>query len=226
MNAIILAAGMGTRLRPLTNDRPKCLVEVLGEPLIERQIRFLHEAEIKEIVLVSGYKAERLEFLKEKYGVIIVENSQYDTCNNIYSLFVSQQYFSDTYILEGDVYLKENCFLTAPQQSTYFAPFRENFTREWELRVDEKKQLIDIVPGNGSGYIMSGVSYWTAADAALIKRELAAILLQEDYTNLFWDEIPLRQHKAMNICVQPYQSLYEIDTERELRALEQLLLQK
>lgn len=65
MNAIILAAGMGTRLRPLTNDRPKCLVEVNGIPMVERQIQFLKEKGIDDITLISGYKAEALDFLKE-----------------------------------------------------------------------------------------------------------------------------------------------------------------
>ena len=86
MNAIILAAGMGTRLRPLTNDRPKCLVEVNGIPMVERQIQFLKEKGIDDITLISGYKAEALDFLKEKYGVDIVFNDRYDTCNNINSL--------------------------------------------------------------------------------------------------------------------------------------------
>ena len=54
MNAIILAAGLGTRLRPLTNDRPKCLVPVLGTPMIEQQIHFLHESGITDITIVSG----------------------------------------------------------------------------------------------------------------------------------------------------------------------------
>lgn len=224
MNAIILAAGMGTRLRPLTNDRPKCLVEVLGEPMIERQIRFLHEAGITEIVLVSGYQAQRLDYLKEKYGVTIIANPRYDTCNNIYSLYVSQAHFADTYIVEGDVYLQENCFLDPPQRSTYFAPYRDHFQREWQLEVDAHHRLTAITPGDGSGYIMSGVSYWTAADAALIKTELATLMEQEDYTSLFWDEIPLRHHRRMHIEVRPYSSLHEIDTEEELRALEQLLL--
>ena len=74
MNAIILAAGLGTRLRPLTNDRPKCMVEVCGTPMVERQIQFLHEVGISDIILVSGYKAESLEYLKDKYGVDIVIN--------------------------------------------------------------------------------------------------------------------------------------------------------
>lgn len=71
MNAIILAAGMGTRLRPLTNDRPKCLVEVNDVPMVERQIQFLKEKGIEDITLISGYKAEALDFLKGKYVFFI-----------------------------------------------------------------------------------------------------------------------------------------------------------
>ena len=63
MNAIILAAGMGTRLRPLTNDRPKCLVAVNGVPMVERQIQFLKEKGIDDVTLISGYKAESLAYL-------------------------------------------------------------------------------------------------------------------------------------------------------------------
>jgi len=74
MNAIILAAGLGIRLRPLTNDKPKCMVEVAGIPMVERQIQYLHEAGITDITLVSGYKAESLDYLRDKYGVDIVLN--------------------------------------------------------------------------------------------------------------------------------------------------------
>ena len=58
MNAIILAAGMGTRLRPLTNDRPKCLVAVNGAPLLERQVQFLQDKGLDDVTLISGHNAE------------------------------------------------------------------------------------------------------------------------------------------------------------------------
>ena len=109
MNAIILAAGMGTRLRPLTNDRPKCLVAVNGVPMVERQIQFLKEKGIDDITLISGYKAEALDFLKSKYGVDIVFTDRYATCNNINSLYIVRNRFHDTYVLEGDVYMTRMC---------------------------------------------------------------------------------------------------------------------
>ena len=118
MNAIILAAGMGTRLRPLTNEIPKCMVPVNGVPMVERQIQFLKEAGIDDITLVSGYKAERLDYLKEKYGVDIVFNTKYEVCNNIYSIYSAKERLSDTYVIEGDVYMNANCFLDKPSVPT------------------------------------------------------------------------------------------------------------
>ena len=116
MNAIILAAGMGTRLRPLTDDRPKCLVAVNGVPMVERQIQFLKEKGIDDITLISGYKAESLAYLKDRYGVDIVFNDRYDTCNNINSLYIVKERFHDTYVLEGDVYMDKNILLSEVSQ--------------------------------------------------------------------------------------------------------------
>ena len=100
MNAIILAAGLGSRLRPLTNDRPKCLVPVLGTPMVEQQIRFLREVGITDITLVTGYRADKLDYLRECYGVQLVHNDQYDVYNNIYSLYLVRELLGDTYVLE------------------------------------------------------------------------------------------------------------------------------
>lgn len=78
MRAIILAAGMGSRLRPLTLNTPKPLIKINNESIIERQIKFIREIGINEIIVVTGYLKEEFEFLKEKYGVKIIYNDKYD----------------------------------------------------------------------------------------------------------------------------------------------------
>ena len=78
MRAIILAAGMGTRLRPLTDNKPKSLVEVAGEAMAERQVRFLKEKGIDDIVMVVGYQKEAFEYLVDRYGVRLVFNEKFD----------------------------------------------------------------------------------------------------------------------------------------------------
>lgn len=228
MNAIILAAGMGTRMRPLTDQQPKCMVAVCGEPMIERQIRFLRDIGIEQIILVSGYKADRLEYLVDKYpGVIIVPNPIYDTCNNIYSMYVAQSYFGDSYVLEGDVYLQSNCLeAKKPRHSMYIAAYREHYEREWGLEVDDQHWLQAVSAGSGSGYIMSGVSYWTSQDAHLIKRRLNELIERGGYEELFWDHVVLDVLPQLNIKVHASNVLHELDTVEELKQLEVYLAQK
>lgn len=222
MNAIILAAGMGTRLRPLTNDRPKCLVSVNGVPIVERQIQFLKEKGIDDITLISGYKAEALEYLKDKYGVDIIFNDRYDTCNNINSLYIVRDRFHDTYILEGDVYMEKNVLLGDIERSTYFAR-NKAYENEWGLEVDENNYLVNINIGDGSGYLMSGISFWNAADCKKIIRHMEEIYASGDYSSLYWDNMVLDIYPDLDIHVCGIDGIYEIDTPEELKEVEQFL---
>ena len=205
MNAIILAAGMGTRLRPLTNDRPKCLVEVNGIPMVERQIQFLKEKGIEDITLISGYKAEALDFLKEKYGVDIV--------------------FNDRYVMEGDVYMDKNVLLSEVSQSTYFAK-KKKYKNEWGLEVDENNKLVKINIGAGDGYLMSGISYWKADDCKIIVNHMEEVYANKDYTNLYWDNMVLDIYPELDIHVKEIKDIYEIDTPEELKEVELKLDEK
>lgn len=223
MNAIILAAGMGTRLRPLTNDRPKCLVAVNGVPMVERQIQFLKEKGIDDITLISGYKAEALEFLKGKYGVDIVFNDRYDTCNNINSLYIVRDRFHDTYVLEGDVYMDKNVLLSEVNHSTYFAR-KKKYENEWGLEVDADNRLTHINIGDGEGYLMSGISYWKAEDCEKIVNHMEKVYATKDYTNFYWDNMVLDIYPELDIRVREIDGIYEIDTPEELKKVEKQLL--
>lgn len=224
MNAIILAAGMGTRLRPLTNDIPKCLVKVSGVPMVERQIQYLHEAGITDITLVSGYKAEKLNYLKDKYGVDIVFNERYDTCNNIYSLYKVLDRFGDTWVIEGDVFMNKNCFTKDIHQSTYFAKYHEHYENEWGLETDENGKLVNINIGSGQGCIMSGISFWTKDDATRIENSMLNTINNSDYSELFWDNIVLSLYHSLDILICCFNEIYEIDNEKDLREVERLVI--
>ena len=106
-NAIILAAGTASRFAPLSLERPKALIEVRGEVLIERQIRQLREAGISEIVIVVGYRKEDFSYLTEKYGVILVENPDYLTRNNNSSIFAARKYLKNSYICSSDNFVRK-----------------------------------------------------------------------------------------------------------------------
>lgn len=96
MKTVILAAGLGTRLRPKTNEMPKCMVEVNGVKIIQKQIENLLSNGIKkeEILVVTGYRADKLKgFLDENYyGINVIDNVDYDKTNNMYSMYLAREF--------------------------------------------------------------------------------------------------------------------------------------
>ncbi|GAA6472390.1 sugar phosphate nucleotidyltransferase [Parabacteroides merdae] len=220
MNAIILAAGMGTRLRPLTDDIPKCLVEVNGIPMVERQILLLQERGIFDITLVAGYRKDKLEYLERKYNVHIVLNEKYEQYNNIYSLYLVLNKFADTYILEGDVWLQRNCIRTDLEQSSYLAAWQDSYCNEWGLIIDNDWNLKSVSIGDGCGYLMSGISYWKNEDCKHIAQEIRKKIDMGDFQNLYWDNAVLNVLDQLKIKVLPVSGVYEIDTVQDLKKVE------
>ena len=112
MKAVILAAGLGSRLRPITNEVPKCMVPVNGIRIIDKQIDNLVKAGIKDIYVLSGYKADVLNsHLKDRYPfVTIVDNPRYAETNNMYSLFLAEKYVKgeEFLLMNADVYFDAN----------------------------------------------------------------------------------------------------------------------
>ena len=118
-NAVILAAGMSTRFVPLNYELPKGLLKVKGEALVERQIRQLREKGIQEIIIVVGYMKEKFEYLKEKYGITLVEADDYDERNNHASVYAAREYLKNTIITSSDLYFAENIFQRYAYDSYY-----------------------------------------------------------------------------------------------------------
>lgn len=219
MNAIILAAGLGSRLKPLTKEVPKPLVKVNGLSLIERQIYLLKEAGICEIIIVIGYMSDKFKFLEKKYNVKLIYNNKYKEYNNIYSLYLAQDYLNNTYILEGDIYLTKNLFIENLKHSTYFAVKKEMYENEWVLKYDNKKRLEEIYIGYEKGaYVMSGISYWNIDDTKVIKDKLNKLIKNKNFKNLYWDDIVRKEVENFNINVKEvdFNCVYEIDTVEDL----------
>ena len=107
MKAIILAAGQGTRLRPLTAYKPKCLVEVAGKPILEHQLKTLAQNDVTDIHIVAGYCAEQLEC----YPATVHINPDYALTNMVYTLFCAKSVMTnckDLIISYGDIVYEPN----------------------------------------------------------------------------------------------------------------------
>lgn len=136
MRAIILAAGQGTRLRPITDHVPKCLVELEGVSLLERQVRTLRSAGIMDITVVGGYRADQL--IERGYNVIVNEN--FATTNMVATLFCAREAMrgdSDLIISYGDIVYERRvldalCACTAEVCVVVDVEWRWY----WELRFD------------------------------------------------------------------------------------------
>jgi len=99
MKAIILAAGQGTRLRPLTDDRPKCMVEYKGKSIITTILETMHNCGIEDIAIVGGYKIDVLkEYLKDQ-TIVFFENKEYEKTNMVSTFFCAKEWMDDDLII-------------------------------------------------------------------------------------------------------------------------------
>lgn len=139
MKVIILAAGQGTRLRPYTNDRPKCMVELKGKPLLHHQLEAIEHCSVKreDIALAAGYLQEALIAPEIKQ----YRNDQYDTTNMVATLFAAEDFMQtgeDLIISYGDIVYKPEVFetLLATQADLVVAADLDWYDL-WKLRMDE-----------------------------------------------------------------------------------------
>ena len=217
-NAIIMAAGTASRFAPLSYEKPKALIEVRGEVLIERQIRQLREAGIEEVVAVTGYKSEQFEYLKGKYGVVLVHNPDYLTRNNNSSIYVAREYMKNSYICSSDNYFITNPFESDVDESYYSAVYMEGKTGEWCIS-EEDGWITDVKVGGEDSWVMLGHVFWSK----LFSRSFFHILEEEyekpETADKLWETIYIENIKELPMKIRKYPAdyIFEFDTLDELR---------
>ena len=217
-NAIIMAAGTASRFAPLSYEKPKALIEVRGEVLIERQIRQLREAGIEEVVVVTGYKAEQFEYLKDKYGVVLINNPYYLTRNNNSSIYAAREYIKNSYICSSDNYFVTNPFESDVDESYYSAVYIEGETGEWCI-LEEDGWIKDVKVGGRDSWVMLGHVFWSES----FSRSFLHILEDEyewpETADKLWETIYIEHINELPMKIRKYPAdfIFEFDTLDELR---------
>ena len=223
--AVIIAAGEGKRLRPVTESIPKPLVTVKGVRIIDTSIQALKKNGIREIYIVVGYKKG---LFYEIYGsdpdIHLIENTEYDKGNNITSLYAAREYLEDAFVIEGDICVRNaDVFAPAIDRSMYCCSWMP-VVPEWGVRTENGRLRLCRISGNTeNAYRLYGISMWTAEDAKVLSEEIRIQVEERKDLSVYWDEI------ALSICPDKFslgireigtKDLIEIDTIRELAALD------
>jgi CTP:phosphocholine cytidylyltransferase-like protein len=218
-NAVIMAAGTASRFAPLSYEKPKALITVNGEVLIERQIRQLKEAGIPEIYLVVGYKAEMFSYLEEKFGVHLITNPDYLTRNNNASIYAVKDILKNTYICSADNYFSKNPFEKEVSECYYAAIYANGPTKEWCMEYDENGVITQVQVGGENAWFMLGHTFW---DETFSKKFLEILEAEYDLpetANLLWESIYMKHLDELKMHIRKYSDdvIFEFDTLDELR---------
>ena len=214
--ATILAAGYGLRMVPINTEEPKGLLEVHGEPLIERIIKQLHEVGITDIKIVVGFMKEHYEYLIDEYDVDLIVNPYYVTRNNIYSLYLAKDRLANGYIIPCDIWFKDNPFSTLEDPSWYLFSDRLTDHSHWQVSKNAKVKYTKEL-----GNRMIGIAYLNQEDAEVLTDHLDEMIKAKKYDS-FWEDaladkkqflisgriIPNSEHAEIN----SYEELLELDS--------------
>lgn len=217
-NAIILAAGFGMRMIPINLSTPKAMLEVNGQPLIERVITQLHEVNIKKITIVIGFMKESFEYLIDQYGVELVVNPDYAQKNNLSSLSCVIEKLSNTYIIPSDIWCSENPFSRFETHSWYM--MSDSLDPDSDIRINRKLELVK-KDRQINGNKMIGISYILEEDAIELRKRIAQLSTDKSHDSDFW-EIALYHGRKMLLparVVTASQAI-EINTYEQLRELD------
>ena len=216
-NAIILAAGFGMRMVPINTQVPKALMEVNGEPLIERIIQQLYEVGVKEIHVVVGFMKDQFEYLIDEYGVDLIVNEDYAEKNNLHSMALAASHLSNTYIVPCDIWCDRNPFRRHELYSWYMVS--DLVDDESTVRVNRKMELVTAQGGNG----MVGIAYLTSAQSKTVKDKLKRFDKSGKHNDDFWEETLIDGdrmivqarvvHSADVVEINTYEQLRELDEE-------------
>lgn len=226
-NAIIMAAGKSERFAPISYEKPKGVLRVRGEVLIERQIRQLHEAGITDITVVVGYKGEYFFYLAAQFGVSIMVNPDYATLNNHSTLWVARARLGNTYICSSDNYFTQNPFRTYMYAATYATEYVDGPTNEWCVTTDADDVITDVTVGGRDAWVMLGHAYFDRAFSTRFREVLEQEYGQPRTASKLWESLYLEHIDELPMLAERYPAgwLHEFDTLDELHGFDDTFIE-
>lgn len=217
--AVFIAAGFGSRMVPITINTPKPLIKVKGQRIIDGLIDACIKAGIEEIYIVRGYLKEQFDQLLYKYPMIkFIDNDLYTEANNISSAFLARRLLRNAYVFEADLCISNPDIITKYHYSSDFLAIPVKESEDWCF--DTKDGIItEEMVGGKDCHQMVGISYWSDCDGAKLEKHLEQAFSKEKKTQLYWEQVPLRDFKedysvAVRECSMS--DIIELDTFKEL----------
>ena len=218
--AIIMAAGFGSRMVPVTLKTPKPLVRVNGTRIIETLLNKIIKAGIKEIYIIRGYLKDQFDVLLEKYPFIkFIDNDLFDKENNISSAIKAIDLFDNTYFCEADFICKGTDIIKPYQYFSNYLGTPVESTDDWCFDVDNENIISNYRKGGTNCVQAFGISYWNHEDGLLLQSKLKEMYQDKSTHNEFWEMCIFSFFKndfkiKCRYCKK--ESILEIDSFKEL----------